>query len=89
MLPGDGIDTLRHALWVLVLVSSPVLLPALVVGLVVGILQAATSVNEAVLSLVPKLMVTGLSLAVFGAFMLARLTEFFADMAARIAGMGG
>ena len=89
MPPDIAIDILRHALWVLVTVASPVLLPVLAVGLIVGILQAATSVNEAVLSLVPKLVVTAVALAMFGTFMIASLMTFFSELAVRIADIGG
>ena len=53
-------------LWVTALVAAPVLLATLAIGLVVGIIQAATSVNEQTLTFVPKLAVTALVLVLFG-----------------------
>ena len=49
------IDLARDALWVTVLVSAQMLLFALEVGVVIGVVQAATSVNEMTLSFIPKL----------------------------------
>ena len=54
-------------LWVTALAAAPILLASLAIGLVVGIVQAATSVNEQTLTFVPKLAVTALVLVVFGA----------------------
>ncbi|MEQ1499691.1 MAG: flagellar biosynthetic protein FliQ [Novosphingobium sp.] len=74
-------------LWVTALVAAPVLLASLAVGLVVGIIQAATSVNEQTLTFVPKLMVIALVLVLFGASMMALVGEFTQDIFAQIAGM--
>ena len=59
----DGTDYFigiaQHALWVLALASAPILIPALITGVLLGMFQAATSINEATLSFVPKLLVVG------------------------------
>jgi flagellar biosynthesis protein FliQ len=49
------LDILRHALWIALVVSTPVLFVALAVGLAIGLLQALTSVQEMTLTFVPKL----------------------------------
>ena len=72
-------------LWVTALVAAPVLLASLAVGLVVGIIQAATSVNEQTLTFVPKLAVTALVLVMFGASMMGLVTDFTEDIFAQIA----
>lgn len=74
----------QQALWVLALGSAPILVPALLAGLVLGMLQAATSINEATLSFVPKLIVVGICLAIFGGSILVLLTDFTRDIFARI-----
>jgi flagellar biosynthetic protein FliQ len=74
-----------QTLWVTALISAPVLIAALVVGLMVGIIQAATSVNEQSLTFVPKLAVTALVFVVLGAAMLALLTDFMREIMAQIA----
>jgi len=74
-------------LWVTALVAAPVLLASLAVGLVVGIIQAATSVNEQTLTFVPKLAVIALVLVVFGASMLGLVGDFMQEIFAQIAGI--
>jgi flagellar biosynthetic protein FliQ len=74
----------REALWVLALVSLPVLIPALATGLLLGMVQAATSINEATLTFVPKLAVMAIALALFGGTMLVLLTDFTVAIFERI-----
>ncbi len=72
-------DTLREGLWVALKISAPLLSVALVMGLVVGLLQALTSVQEMTLTFVPKV---GAMLAVFWvsmSFMTGSLVTFFQD----------
>ncbi len=75
-------------LWVTALVAAPVLLSSLVVGAVIGLIQAATSVNEQTLTFVPKLAVIALVLVIFGASMMALLADFTEDIFAEIARIG-
>lgn len=77
-----------RTLWVTALVAAPVLLASLAVGLVVGIIQAATSVNEQTLTFVPKLAVIALVLVVLGASMAALVGEFTQEIFAQIADLG-
>ena len=62
------IDLCRQALWTIALVSAPLLLVSLAVGLVIGIIQAATSINEMTLSFIPKLIALALALMLFGSW---------------------
>ncbi|PTR05589.1 flagellar biosynthetic protein FliQ [Novosphingobium sp. GV055] len=64
------------------------LLASLAVGLVVGIIQAATSVNEQTLTFVPKLAVTALILVLLGGAMLGLIADFMTDVFAQIAATG-
>lgn len=73
---AELVDIATEMLWVLVFVMTPIILPALVVGLLLGMVQAATSINEMTLSFVPKLLVALLCLALFGGSMLTLLTDF-------------
>jgi len=75
-------------LWVTALVAAPVLIASLAVGIVVGIIQAATSVNEQTLTFVPKLAVTALVLVLFGASMMALVGDFTQEIFAQIARTG-
>ena len=82
--PDYFIGVAQQALWVLALASAPILIPALVAGLILGMIQAATSINEQTLSFVPKLIVVGVCLALFGGMMLLLIADFMRDMYARI-----
>jgi flagellar biosynthetic protein FliQ len=73
-----------QALWITLLVSAPLLLVALGVGLVVGIVQAATSVNEATLSFIPKLVAMSVTLAVVGGWQIATLVDYMRALFLRI-----
>jgi flagellar biosynthetic protein FliQ len=74
-----------QTLWVTALIAGPVLLAALAVGLIVGIIQAATSVNEQTLTFVPKLAITALVFVVLGGTMMALLGDFLREIFAQIA----
>ncbi|MEY4021150.1 MAG: Flagellar biosynthetic protein FliQ [Pseudomonadota bacterium] len=78
------VDLGRSALWAIVLISSPLLLVALGVGLFFGVIQAATSINEATLSFIPKLAAMGATLAIFGSWQLVMLVDYTKDIYKRI-----
>jgi flagellar biosynthetic protein FliQ len=78
------VDLGRSALWAIVLISSPLLLVALGVGLFIGVIQAATSINEATLSFIPKLAAMGAPLAIFGSWQLIMLVDYTKDIYKRI-----
>jgi flagellar biosynthesis protein FliQ len=82
--PDYFIGVTQQALWVLALACAPILIPALVAGLVLGMVQAATSINEQTLSFVPKMIVVGIALALFGGAMLTLIADFTTDIFARI-----
>lgn len=82
--PDYFVGVAQQALWVLALASAPILIPALIVGLLLGMFQAATSINEATLTFVPKLIVVGVCLAIFGSAILMLLVDFTHDIFARI-----
>lgn len=75
-------------LWVTALVAAPVLLAALAVGLVVGVIQAATSVNEQTLTFVPKLAIIAFVLVLFGGSMMGLIADFTQEVFAQIAATG-
>lgn len=74
----------QQALWILALASAPILVPALVAGVVLGMIQAATSINEATLSFVPKLIIVGVCLALFGGSILMLVADFTREIFALI-----
>lgn len=78
------IGVAQQALWILALATAPILIPALVAGIILGMVQAATSINEATLSFVPKLVIVGICLALFGTSILMLVVDFTQEIFARI-----
>ena len=66
----------QQSLYMLLMISAPVLLTVLAVGLIVSIFQAATQIHEATLSFVPKVLAVVAVLAIAGPWMLSSLVEF-------------
>jgi flagellar biosynthetic protein FliQ len=82
-------DTMRHGLWVAVVISLPILAMALLAGLTVGLFQALTSVQELTLTFVPKLLAIVVVFWGSMGFMTQTLTGFFkADIVPQITGAG-
>ncbi len=75
-------------LWIAALVAAPILLASLAIGLVIGLVQAATSVNEQTLTFVPKLGAVAFVLVILGASMMALVGDFMQDIFLVIAKMG-
>ncbi|MHB0984589.1 MAG: flagellar biosynthesis protein FliQ [Sulfuricella sp.] len=89
MTPESFITIGQQALEVTILVSAPLLLSALAVGLLVSIFQAATQINEMTLSFIPKLLVMFVMLGVAGPWMLNLLMDFTRRLFASIPGLIG
>ncbi len=76
MTPTAVIDIGRQAVEVTLMVSAPLFIAALATGLLISIFQAATQINEATLSFVPKLIVVFITMVVAGPWMLALMIDF-------------
>ena len=76
MTPETIITIGQQALWVTMMLAAPLLLSALAVGLLVGMFQAATQINEMTLSFIPKLLVLVAALVASGPWMLSLITNF-------------
>ena len=79
----------QQGLWMLLLVSAPLLLVVLVVGLIVSVFQAATQINEATLSFVPKVVAAVAVLAIAGPWMLSTLVDYLRGVLMGIPGAVG
>lgn len=79
----------REALYVAMLVSAPVLLAALGLGLIIGMFQAATQIQEMTLSFIPKLIAMGLAIMLAGPWMLGLLVDFTERLYHSIPGLVG
>ncbi len=89
MNPETVIALGQHALTITALLAAPLLLAALIVGVVVGMLQAATQINEATLSFIPKLLVVVATLFTTGHWMLQTLMDYTRSVFQSIPGMIG
>ena len=89
MNPETVIGIGQHALTVTALLAAPLLLAALIVGVVVGMLQAATQINESTLSFIPKLLVVVATLLATGHWMLQTLMDYTRSLFQSIPGMIG
>jgi flagellar biosynthetic protein FliQ len=86
--PNTNIYDLSLAFWTIIATGGPVLAIALAIGLTIGIIQAATSINEMTLSFVPKLIVVLLALALLSSYMMIELQSFFDYIFERIIEFG-
>lgn len=77
----------QQALWVAALATAPILIPALIAGILIGMVQAATSINEATLSFIPKLLVVGGMLVLFGGSIMVLIADFTREIFERIPDM--
>ena len=74
----------REALWVAVLIAGPLLGIALIVGLIIGIIQAATSINEMTLSFIPKIAALVVVLVLLGSWQVSVIVDFTRKLYERI-----
>ncbi|MCG8413703.1 MAG: flagellar biosynthesis protein FliQ [Pseudomonadales bacterium] len=79
----------REALYLIVYLAAPLLLSALLVGLIVGVFQAATQIQEQTLSFIPKLGALVVALILMGPWLLQMLLNFTENLFIRIPGMIG
>ncbi|MDC0227722.1 flagellar biosynthesis protein FliQ [Alphaproteobacteria bacterium] len=84
----ENINMLSMAFYQVLLISGPILALALGIGLFIGIIQAATSINEMTLSFVPKVVVVMLGLALLGNFFMIGLVDYFNFIFDQVSGVG-
>ena len=84
MTPEVFVDILREALWLIIIIVSIMVVPSLIVGLIVAVFQAATSINEQTLSFLPRLIVTLLALSFAAHWITGAIMDFTFDLIQRI-----
>ena len=84
MTPELFVELFRDALWMVLLMVCAIIIPSLLIGLIVAIFQAATSINEQTLSFLPRLVVTLLALMLFAHWMTQMLMEYFFSIVERL-----
>ena len=72
-----NVEFLRMAVWQILIISGPLLAVALAIGLTIGILQAATSIQEMTLTFVPKLILVVVAFGLLANFMMVQLSDYF------------
>lgn len=80
MTPESVMTMGRHAMEITLMIAAPMLLVALIIGLVVSIFQAATQINEQTLSFIPKLVGIFVALVVAGPWMLSVMLDFMREV---------
>ena len=78
----------REALWVILMIAGPVMVAGLLIGLVIALFQALTTIQEMTLTFVPKILVIFLAVIVFLPFMMTELVEFSRTLFDRIVALG-
>lgn len=76
MTPESVLDLIQNAMWTAVIVAGPMLMVALIVGLVIGMVQAATQISEMTLSFIPKLFALFLTIVFAGPYLLSTLMNY-------------
>lgn len=84
----QNVQYLSLAFWQIIMTAGPILAVALAIGLLIGLIQAATSIQEMTLSFVPKIFVVMGALALFAPYTLNALTDYFAFIFEEIATKG-
>ena len=88
MTPEQVLDVAREAIFVLIKIGAPIMLVALVVGVLIALLQALTQMQEMTLSFVPKILAIFLTVVLALPFMIATLVGFGEELFRQIAGLG-
>ncbi|HZV99081.1 MAG TPA: flagellar biosynthesis protein FliQ [Methylophilaceae bacterium] len=89
MTPESVMNMGRHAMEVMLLVSAPILLVVLIIGLVISIFQAATQINETTLSFIPKLVGVFAALVLAGPWMLTVMVDYMRIIFTSVPAMAG
>ncbi|WKE66750.1 flagellar biosynthesis protein FliQ [Gallaecimonas kandeliae] len=80
MTPEQFVDIFREALFLVMIMVAAIMIPGLIVGLIVSIFQAATSINEQTLSFLPRLLVTILTLIALAHWLTRELMDYFFEL---------
>lgn len=84
MNPQDAVDLGRQAIWITLLIGSPVLLAGMAVGLIIGLLQALTQIQEQTISFVPKIVVMFLALSLALPWLTMQMLDYSSELISSI-----
>ena len=77
---GEVLDIASQAIYTIIVVSAPLLLVSLNIGLIISIFQTVTSIQEQTLTFVPKILAVFVGMMIFGSWILTQLTEYITDL---------
>ena len=77
---GEVLDIASQAIYTIIMVSAPLLLVSLIIGLIISIFQTVTSIQEQTLTFVPKILAVFVGMMIFGSWMLTQLTKYITDL---------
>ena len=77
---GEVLDIASQAIYTIIVVSAPLLLVSLIIGLIISIFQTVTSIQEQTLTFVPKIIAVFVGMMIFGSWILTQLTEYITDL---------
>ena len=77
---GEVLDIASQAIYTIIVVSAPLLLVSLIIGLIISIFQTVTSIQEQTLTFVPKILAVLVGMMIFGSWILTQLTEYITDL---------
>ena len=77
---GEVLDIASQAIYTIIVVSAPLLLVSLIIGLIISIFQTVTSIQEQTLTFVPKILAVFVGMMIFGSWILPQLTEYITDL---------
>ena len=77
---GEVLDIASQAIYTIIVVSAPLLLVSLIIGLIISIFQTVTSIQEQTLTFVPKILAVFVGMMIFGSWILTKLTEYITDL---------
>ena len=77
---GEVLDIASQAIYTIIVVSAPLLLVSLIIGLIISIFQTVTSIQEQTITFVPKILAVFVGMMIFGSWILTQLTEYITDL---------
>ena len=77
---GEVLDIASQEIYTIIVVSAPLLLVSLIIGLIISIFQTVTSIQEQTLTFVPKILAVFVGMMIFGSWILTQLTEYITDL---------
>jgi flagellar biosynthetic protein FliQ len=82
------LEIAQGALWVILMIAGPIMLSGLLIGLIIALFQALTTIQEMTLTFVPKIIVIFMALVVFLPFMMTKMIEYSMTLFDRISNVG-